>query len=58
MTEHPMKILIVGDWNVGKSSFVHRFVNGLFNKTYKMTVGGMTVLVYHCSVKECDCTGS
>ncbi|KAM3872262.1 ras-related protein Rab-7L1-like [Diretmus argenteus] len=39
MTEHLLKILIVGDGNVGKSSFVHRYVNGQFSKTYKMTVG-------------------
>lgn len=39
MTEHLLKILIVGDGNVGKSSFVHRYVSGQFNKTYKMTVG-------------------
>uniref|UniRef100_A0A3Q2D0L5 RAB29, member RAS onco family n=1 Tax=Cyprinodon variegatus TaxID=28743 RepID=A0A3Q2D0L5_CYPVA len=40
MTEYLLKILIVGDGNVGKSSFVHRYVSGQFNKTYKMTVGG------------------
>ncbi|XP_067382218.1 ras-related protein Rab-7L1-like isoform X2 [Channa argus] len=40
MNEQLMKILIIGDGNVGKSSFVHRYVNGQFNKTYKMTVGG------------------
>ncbi|TNN80057.1 Cryptochrome-1 [Liparis tanakae] len=40
MNEHLLKILIVGDGNVGKSSFVHRYVNGQFNKTYKMTMGG------------------
>lgn len=34
-----MKILIIGDGNVGKSSFVNRYVNGQFNKNYKMTVG-------------------
>ncbi|XP_040009134.1 ras-related protein Rab-7L1-like [Xiphias gladius] len=39
MTEHLLKILIVGDGNVGKSSFVNRYVNGQFNKMYKMTVG-------------------
>ncbi|XP_071401671.1 ras-related protein Rab-7L1-like [Centroberyx affinis] len=39
MTEHQLKILMVGDGNVGKSSFVHRYVNGQFSKTYKMTVG-------------------
>nr|XP_046253381.1 ras-related protein Rab-7L1-like isoform X2 [Scatophagus argus] len=39
MTEHLLKILVVGDGNVGKSSFVRRYVNGQFSKTYKMTVG-------------------
>ncbi|XP_056130525.1 ras-related protein Rab-7L1-like [Lampris incognitus] len=39
MTEHLLKILIVGDGSVGKSSFVHRYVNGNFTTTYKMTVG-------------------
>ncbi|CAJ1084381.1 ras-related protein Rab-7L1-like isoform X1 [Xyrichtys novacula] len=39
MTEHLLKILVVGDGNAGKTSFVHRYVSGQFNKTYKMTVG-------------------
>nr|XP_040050130.1 ras-related protein Rab-7L1-like isoform X2 [Gasterosteus aculeatus aculeatus]XP_040050131.1 ras-related protein Rab-7L1-like isoform X3 [Gasterosteus aculeatus aculeatus] len=39
MNEHLLKILIVGDGNVGKSSFVHRYVNGQFNQAYKMTMG-------------------
>lgn len=45
-----MKILIVGDGDVGKSSFVHRYISGAFNKTYKMTVGGTAARVRHCSV--------
>lgn len=51
MAEHLMKILIIGDGNVGKSSFVHRYVNGQFNKTYKMTVGGTAA----CFFQKCDC---
>ena len=51
MNEHLLKILIVGDGNVGKTSFVQRYVNGQFNKTYKMTVGGTAALVY-----QGDCT--
>ncbi|XP_074501312.1 ras-related protein Rab-7L1-like isoform X3 [Sebastes fasciatus] len=39
MNEHLLKILIVGDANVGKSAFVHRYVNGQFSRTYKMTMG-------------------
>lgn len=53
MTEHLMKILIVGDGNVGKSSFVHRYVNGQFNSMYKMTVGvDFSVKLLHWSDKE------
>ncbi|XP_046869904.1 ras-related protein Rab-7L1-like [Hypomesus transpacificus] len=39
--EHTHKVLIVGDKNVGKSSYVKRYVNGNFNykQPYKMTVG-------------------
>lgn len=43
MNEHLLKILIVGDANVGKSAFVHRYVNGQFSRTYKMTMGGRNV---------------
>ncbi|KAM8863824.1 ras-related protein Rab-7L1-like [Spinachia spinachia] len=49
MNEHLLKILIVGDGNVGKSSFVHRYVNGQFSQTYKMTMGvdySMKVLLW------------
>lgn len=34
------KILIVGDAEVGKTSFVQRYVNHSFEKNYKVTVGG------------------
>lgn len=50
MTEHLLKVLIVGDGNVGKSSFVHRYVSGQFNKTYKMTVGGRAALLYESEI--------
>lgn len=52
MNEHLLKILIIGDGNVGKSSFLHRYVNGQFNKTYKMTMGGRAVLFHQCSVEN------
>lgn len=48
MADYLLKILIVGDGNVGKSSFVNRYVNGQFNKTYKMTVGGTAAVDYQC----------
>ena len=50
-----MKILIIGDGEVGKSAFVNRYVNGKFNEGYRTTVGGKTAVVY-CLVEECDCT--
>ncbi|XP_054912703.1 ras-related protein Rab-7L1-like [Poeciliopsis prolifica] len=53
MKEHLLKILIIGDGNVGKSSFVHRYVHGQFNRTYKMTVGvDFSVKMLHWSDKE------
>uniref|UniRef100_A0A8C7ZDL7 Ras-related protein Rab n=1 Tax=Oryzias sinensis TaxID=183150 RepID=A0A8C7ZDL7_9TELE len=53
MTEHLLKILIVGDGNVGKSSFVNRYISGNFNRTYKMTVGvDFAVKLLHWSDEE------
>uniref|UniRef100_A0A087Y4Y0 Ras-related protein Rab n=2 Tax=Poecilia formosa TaxID=48698 RepID=A0A087Y4Y0_POEFO len=53
MKEHLLKILIIGDGNVGKSSFVHRYVSGQFNRTYKMTVGvDFSLKTLHWSDKE------
>ena len=33
------KILLLGDGAVGKTSLVHRFVEGIFNERYKATIG-------------------
>ncbi|XP_053172884.1 ras-related protein Rab-7L1-like [Scomber japonicus] len=53
MEEHLMKILIIGDGEVGKSAFVNRYVNGKFNEGYKMTVGvDFSVKVLQWSEKE------
>ncbi|XP_034027455.1 ras-related protein Rab-7L1-like [Thalassophryne amazonica] len=53
MTEHLLKILVVGDNAVGKSSFVERYVSGHFNKVYKMTIGvDFSVKLLHWSDKE------
>lgn len=53
MNEHQMKILILGDANVGKTSFVHRYTSGQFSKTYKATVGvDFSVKLLHWSNSE------
>ena len=38
------KILIVGDAEVGKTSFVQRYVHASYDRGYKMTIGGRSVL--------------
>ena len=40
MAEILFKVLIIGDPTVGKTSFVHRYVNNIYKKDYKMTIGG------------------
>lgn len=35
----PLKIMILGDSNVGKTSFIHRFADGKFSDKYITTVG-------------------
>ncbi|GFU55289.1 ras-related protein Rab-7L1, partial [Nephila pilipes] len=37
--ERLFKVIIVGDATVGKTSFVQRYVNDIFRKDYKGTVG-------------------
>lgn len=38
-TEIVLKVLIIGDSNVGKTSFVQRYINNTFRGTYKWTIG-------------------
>ncbi|XP_029974698.1 ras-related protein Rab-7L1-like isoform X1 [Salarias fasciatus] len=53
MKEHVMKILIVGNAKVGKTSFVHRYISGQFSSAYKTTVGAeFRVKVLQWSDKE------
>jgi len=37
--EYVYKILVVGDLSCGKTSFIHRYVNDVFSKTYRATIG-------------------
>lgn len=38
-SEIVLKVLIIGDPNVGKTSFVQRYINNSFRGTYKWTIG-------------------
>ena len=38
--EETLKIIIVGDSTVGKTSFVQRYVNNVFSPLHKTTLGG------------------
>jgi hypothetical protein len=38
--ERLFKIIIIGDPTVGKTSFVQRYVNDMFRRDYKGTIGG------------------
>eukprot|EP00056_Hartaetosiga_gracilis_P006033 m.92355 g.92355 ORF g.92355 m.92355 type:complete len:225 (-) comp12356_c0_seq14:1268-1942(-) len=37
--EHPVKVLIVGNGAVGKSSMIQRYCKGIFTQEYKKTIG-------------------
>ena len=37
--EYLFKILVVGDWRVGKSAIVHRYGQDIFNQNGLVTVG-------------------
>ena len=38
--ERTLKVILVGDAGVGKTSFVQRYVDQSFLKDYKATIGG------------------
>ena len=46
-TEIVLKVLIIGDSNVGKTSFVQRYISNTFRGTYKWTVGGKVNLLFY-----------
>lgn len=49
------KVIIIGDPTVGKTSFVHRYVNGSYRRDYKMTIGDFALKVIRwserCNIK-------
>ena len=40
------KVIIVGDSQVGKTTFVYRYVSGKFDPGFKTTVGGERILTF------------
>ena len=45
MTEVLFKVLIIGLQEVGKTSFVQRYVYNRYRGTYKVTMGGKVILL-------------
>ncbi|XP_060577918.1 ras-related protein Rab-38-like [Ruditapes philippinarum] len=37
--EHLFKVLVIGEFGVGKTSIIRRYVDGHFNPNYKLTIG-------------------
>ena len=40
------KILVIGDTQVGKTTFIRRYVDASYDKNYKATVGGILVVLF------------
>lgn len=49
--EFPMKIIVVGNGRVGKSSLITRFVKGTYSDEYKKTLG-VAFLEKQCFIKS------
>jgi Ras-related protein Rab-32 len=37
--EHLYKVLVIGDYGVGKTSLIRRYTEGYFSPNYKLTIG-------------------
>ena len=37
--QHLYKVLVIGDYAVGKTSLIRRYIEGYFNPNYKLTIG-------------------
>jgi len=53
--EYAFKLILGGDGAVGKTSMVHRYVENVFAKDYKSTIG-TSIMKKECSFKELDST--
>jgi small GTP-binding protein len=53
--EYAFKLILGGDGAVGKTSMVHRYVENVFAKDYKSTIG-TSIMKKECSFKELNST--
>ncbi|NHJ20265.1 MAG: GTP-binding protein [Candidatus Lokiarchaeota archaeon] len=53
--EYAFKLILGGDGAVGKTSMVHRYVENVFAKDYKSTIG-TSIMKKECSFKELEST--
>ena len=53
--EYKFKLILGGDGAVGKTSMVHRYVENVFAKDYKSTIG-TSIMKKECSFKDLDST--
>jgi len=54
-SEYRFKLILGGDGAVGKTSMVHRYVEDVFEKDYKSTIG-TSIMKKECSFKELEST--